>query len=459
MKEVVIIGSGPAGAAAALELLERNCKVTLLDEQPTPGGQIYRNVTEIEPQVAQVLGKDYLAGQGLMARLVAMEGQHKGLNYCRGAVVWSIDRTREVCWRVGESSYSKVFDAVIIATGALERPMPLPGWTLPGVLTVGAAQIIMKTGGQALPNAILIGSGPLLYLVAQQMTTLGHPPKLILDTSTFADEFSAAVHLRPSRTTFAYLAKGLGLLFQLVRAGVKRVRGVRDVQIHESNAGLEVSYTVGSKRQVASCEHALLHAGVVPNTQITRALDAEHEWDETNACFNPITSEQGRLAGTEGFWIAGDGASIMGAEAAAQRGTFAALSVSEWLQSAAPSEAATKRSAEIAKYVPMRRFLNQAYAPKQWFLTPEPQTIVCRCEEVTAAQVEAAFVEGAQGPNQAKAFTRCGMGACQGRYCGLTVTNIFAKSLQVSPSAVGYYRIRTPLKPIRLGELASHESH
>jgi len=457
MKEVAIIGAGPSGAAAAIELLERDVRVTLLDEQHRPGGQIYRNVTQMQPAVAKVLGKDYTSGKVLMSKLLEMEERLDHLTYHTGAVVWSVDRTREICWRSDGKSYSKIFDAVILATGALERPMPLPGWTLPGVMTVGAAQIIMKSGGQALRNSILLGSGPLLYLVAHQMSQFGRAPKAILDTSTFLDELKAAKHLRPDAITFGYLFKGIGLLAELKKAGVKRIRGVEDAEIEENQAGLEVSFSVDGQRTSLSCEHLLLHSGVVPNTQITRALDAQHDWDGSNLCFNPSTTVSGSLRDVDGFWVSGDGVSIMGAEAASIRGRIAALDVCQYFEGKTRPKPDESQDAELGRYAPIRKFLNQAYSPKPWFLTPPPHTIVCRCEEITAAEVHAALVEGAQGPNQAKAFTRCGMGTCQGRYCGLTVSNIFAQAKDTSPSSVGYYRIRTPIKPVSLGELASHE--
>ena len=459
MREVAIIGAGPSGAAAAIELLQRNIQVTLLDEQHRPGGQIYRNVTQTAPAVAKVLGKDYISGKPLMSNLLEMAKSLEHLTYHTDAVVWSVDRTREICWRSGGKSYSKIFDAVILATGALERPMPMPGWTLPGVMTAGAAQIIMKSGGQALGNSVLLGSGPLLYLVAHQMAQLGRAPKAILDTSTFLDEFKAAKHLRPDATTCKYLVKGMGLLVELKKAGVKRIRGVENAEIKESERGLDVFFSVDGKRQRLSCEHLLLHAGVVPNTQITRALDAEHDWDESNLCFNPRTTYSGALQDIDGFWVSGDGVNIMGAEAAAIRGRSAALDICQYLGVDIASKRNDSSDLKLARYVPIRKFLNQAYLPKQWFLTPPLNTIVCRCEEVTAAEIKTAFDQGAQGPNQAKAFTRCGMGACQGRYCGLTVSNIFAQARNISPSSVGYYRIRTPIKPVRLGELASHEHH
>ena len=158
----------------------------------------------------------------------------------------------------------------------------------------------------------------------------------------------------------------------------------------------------------------------------------------------------------DGVAIAGDGAGIAGAEAAVERGRLAGIAAVRALKGDAgklPDEAACRKM--LARYAGARAFLDTLYRPANAFRIPSGDTIVCRCEEVTAQQVIDNVAIGCTGPNQLKAFLRCGMGPCQGRMCGLTVTELIAETRGVAPAEVGYYRLRPPVKPIALAELAS----
>jgi NADPH-dependent 2,4-dienoyl-CoA reductase/sulfur reductase-like enzyme len=200
----------------------------------------------------------------------------------------------------------------------------------------------------------------------------------------------------------------------------------------------------------------LLHQGVVPNTQFSWSLRATHHWDDAQLCFTPQTDAWGELD-VAGIFVAGDGGGIAGAQAAEAQGELSALAIAAQLgaldQTTRNHNAAPllRRLAEVKR---IRPFLDTLYRPRDENRVPQDDVQVCRCEEVTAGDVRR-FVElGCQGPNQAKSFGRCGMGPCQGRLCGLTVTEVIAEARKVSPATVGYYRIRPPIKPLTLGELA-----
>ncbi len=456
-QRVCVIGAGPAGMATATTLCEQGFTVTLLDEQPAVGGQIYRNITRVSAATAHVLGADYKAGKVLADQLNA---QTERLRHLCSTVVWGVDPDGTVNWKANGQTYTEQFDALVLATGALERPTPMPGWTLPGVMTAGAAQIHLKNTGKPLNNTVLVGNGPLMYLVASQLAELGAPPRALVDTSSFGDEIAAAHYLRPTPTTLGYLTKGLKLKALLRRHGVAHLRAATDLRIEQAGEQLRLHFQHNGKAQQFDSEYVLLHFGVVPNIQLSKALGADHHWSAQNQCFEPTTSETGRLSELKHVWQVGDGAGILGAEAAAISGEIAALEIASTFKGSSPviAERLQRLQAAKAKFQPIRRFLDHAYAPPKRVLCPSDDTIVCRCEEITAGQIKTAIAEGAQGPNQAKAFTRCGMGSCQGRYCGLTVNQLFAQALGQSPAEVGYYRIRTPIKPITLGELASHDS-
>jgi bacterioferritin-associated ferredoxin len=159
-----------------------------------------------------------------------------------------------------------------------------------------------------------------------------------------------------------------------------------------------------------------------------------------------------------GVTLAGDGAGIAGARAAHSHGVMAALNAASALgriDTAQRDSAGRAAQAERSRWLRGRSFLDRMYRPAAQFRIPSGSTIVCRCEEVTAAQVIDSVKLGCTGPNQLKSFLRCGMGPCQGRFCGLTVSELIAQERQSTAAVVGHYRLRFPIKPVTLGELAS----
>jgi bacterioferritin-associated ferredoxin len=346
---------------------------------------------------------------------------------------------------------------VILATGALERPMPIPGWTLPGVMTVGAAQILLKTGGLVAERPIVLaGSGPLLWLFARQHLAAGGRIAALLDTTPRDTLGRALAHL-PAFLRSPYAAKGLRLL-ATVRARVHVVSGVTALR---AEGGTSVEAVVfrrgdGAEQRLAT-DLLLLHQGVVPQLNLALAARVAPVWDDAQRCFRPAVDAWGATA-VDGVAIAGDGAGIAGAEAAVWHGRIAALDVACRLgriDRAARDHAAGPERTMLARWTRGRAFLDARYRPADAFVVPADATVVCRCEEVTARQVRDAVALGAAGPNQMKAFLRCGMGPCQGRLCGLTVSELIAAARGVSPAEVGHYRLRPPVKPITVGELAS----
>lgn len=450
--DLAIVGAGPAGLAAAALGARFGLTTVLFDEQASPGGQIYRAVTETPLRERSLLGDDYWQGAKLAGDFIK-----GGAQYVPGATVWSISHEREIGVSADGKARLLTVRHVILATGALERPFPIPGWTLPGVMTCGAAQILLKSSGLGLDGkVVLAGTGPLLWLLAAQYRRAGVPIAAMLDTTPLRNWLAALPHL-PKFLQSRYAAKGRALLSE-VKASVRVVRGVTAIAARGEGRLREVTYRVGRGREVVLAADALLlHQGVVPNINLANAIGCEHRWDETQLCFVPEIDEWGRSS-IPGVSIAGDGGGIAGAEAAAESGRLAALDAA-WqlgkIDDFARDRHAAPYRASLAESLRGRRFLDLLYRPAARFRQPVGDTLVCRCEEVTAEQVLDAVKGGAIGPNQLKAFLRCGMGPCQGRLCGLTVTELIAKARKVAPGEVGYYRLRPPVKPITVAELAS----
>ena len=446
--DVVVVGAGPAGMAAATVTATAGLATLVIDENAGPGGQVWRAITTTPVMTRPTLGEDYWRGQPHVAAFEASPAA-----YLPGATVWSLDRERNIGVSAGGEARLLSARHVIIATGAMERPFPVPGWTLPGVMTIGGAQTLLKASG-LIPEGrvVLAGCGPLLWLYADQMLRAGGEIQAILDT-TDGEAWSAA---RPHALRFArsrYLAKGLRLM-AAVRRRVRVIGGITKLAIEGTSAVEAVSFQQGnqqSERMPAAT--VLLHQGIVPNVNLAMAAGVAHRWDDGQLCFNPVLDADG---GTNiaGLAIAGDGARIGGVEAAMARGQLAGVAAARALNAAAglPDPTAVRRV--LTRYSEPRAFLDAFYRPQKAFRVPTGDTVVCRCEEVTAREIIDTVRLGPEGPNQIKSFLRCGMGPCQGRLCGLTVTELMAEARGVTPEDIGYFRLRPPVKPITLAELA-----
>jgi len=454
-RDLAVIGAGPAGMAAAAKAAELGLSVALLDEQPNAGGQIYRDVDRVAALRGDILGKDYTDGAALTAGL-----RHDRINHIRSAVVWSIEDGFRLFYTKNGRGAQVAAGRVLLATGALERPMPLPGWTLPGVMTAGAGQILLKQSGVVARNAVLAGSGPLLYLIAAQMVCAGKPPAALVETQTTGDMIGAMRHLNGALRGWTYLVKGLKMLAMISRAGVPRYTGATGLAIDGGERAEAVRFTRRGRTHRIVCDTVFLHHGVVPNTQAARSLGVAHAWDAAQSCFVPSVDDWGQ-SDVPGIWIAGDGTGIGGAKAAEIAGRLAALKIAEQMgrltASARDAQAAPLRASRSRERA-ARPFLDAAYPPYDGAIAPADDTVVCRCEEVTAGEIRSYAKLGCLGPNQTKAFGRAGMGPCQGRYCGLTVTALLAEANGRTPDETGHYRIRPPLKPVALGELAAMDN-
>jgi NADPH-dependent 2,4-dienoyl-CoA reductase/sulfur reductase-like enzyme len=221
-----------------------------------------------------------------------------------------------------------------------------------------------------------------------------------------------------------------------------------------------VAFRSGGRHHRLATRLLALHEGVIPAQQVARSIGCAFDWDAAQRCFVPVLDEWGNSS-IDGVLIAGDAAGIGGARAAECAGRLAALETLRRLgriDAARRDALATSDRRTWQDHRAIRRFLDLLYAPRDEILCPANDVIVCRCEEVTAAAIRDVVRQGCLGPNQAKAFLRAGMGACQGRLCGPVVSELIAEARGVTPAEVGYYRIRPPLKPIAVGELVAAEA-
>lgn len=375
-----------------------------------------------------------------------------------GASVWQVTAQRQVHYLVEGVVEVVQGRHLLIATGAYERPFPIPGWQLPGVMTAGAGQILLKSAGLVPSGPVLLaGCGPLLYLLAVQYLRAGIEVAALVDTAASNTLARSWRHLPGALRGWRDLFKGIGLLAALKRAGVPHYRGARALAVEGDEHAQALRFECRGREVRIPAELILLHQGVVPNTQVSWSLRLEHQWNDAQSCWVAQRDEWGESSLPRVF-IAGDGGVIAGAHAARQQGGLVALAVA-WqlnrIEGDSLREAARTYRRELRRHLAVRPLLDALYRPLREHRIPADEVILCRCEEVTAGEIRRHVELGCLGPNQTKAFGRCGMGPCQGRLCGLGVTEVIADQRGVSPAEVGYYRIRPPLKPITLAQLAS----
>lgn len=453
--DLAIVGAGPAGMAAAVEAAARGLAAAVIDEQPAPGGQVWRNIEAAGAHAA--LGSAYAKGAAHAAAFRAAVA-----DYRPGTLVWHVETAPGAPARLwlmqGERVGQLRARRVLIASGATERPAPVPGWTLPGVMTVGAVQTLLKGAGMA-PSApvVLAGNGPLLYLTAVQLAAAGARIEAVLWTAP-EGAWRGALGRLPGFLASGTWRAGLDLMRSFRALGLRIVRDVAHLEIAGVKCAEAVRYrTAGGASGEIAMGLIALHEGVIPATNLARAIGCVQEWDAEQAAFRPRLDSWGQSS-VEGVQIAGDGGGIAGADAAPLAGRLAVLGAAHALGRLTTTErdglAAPLRRA-LDRILRGRPFIDSLYPPRLARASLADAVVVCRCEEVTAGAVRAAVASGAEGPNQIKAFLRCGMGPCQGRFCDPTVTRLIAEARGVPEAEIGQFRLRPPVKPVPLTAFAA----
>ena len=453
---LAVIGGGPAGIAAAVTAAEAGVPTILFDAANAPGGQVYRPLpNEFDITDSKALGPDYAIGEALRRRLA-----RSSVQYRPNTRIWSItDRFVLNAFDTNQSSQWRA-DHLIAATGTHERISPVPGWTLPGVVGLGAATIMLKSQ-HLLPGeaTVVAGAGPLVYAVAAGILALGGRVEAVADLSTRAQWLGAlpAMLARPD-----LVKRGAAWMRDLRRAGVPllfghtitRVLGATEVEGVELQPVDRNLSPRGVARRVNADALALGH-GLVPASQVAQLLGADHTFQAERGGWIPVRNAM--LESTvPGLFIAGDAGGISGAAAAPIEGEIAGLSVAHRLGALTDTEF-RKRSAVLRRRCHATQVFGQAMsalmAPRAGHLaTATADTTVCRCEDVSRAEIESALTAGAGDINQLKSWTRAGMGPCQGRMCGEAVAALVAAQVG-GRVAAGQWTARVPITPVPIAAL------
>jgi hydrogen cyanide synthase HcnB len=443
----VIVGAGPAGIRAAATLVAAGLPTIVIDEAARSGGQIYRRQPAgFTRPYAALYGFEAAKAQRLHDEFDTLAGR---IDYRPDTLVWDMRRGALHCLAGGRSTEIAYRD-LILATGARDRVISFPGWTLPGIYTLGGAQIALKSQGCAIGSSVVfLGTGPLLYLVAYQYAKAGAKVLAVLDTAPFAAKRRALPGLLMGGATFA---KGLWYVAALRARGIRVESGVRPIRADGDAAVTALRYRSagGTERRIA-CDALAFGFGLSSETQLADLAEIPFEYDSVQRQFLPVRESGGRTA-VAGIYLAGDGAGIAGADAAELSGERAALALLEdrGLAVDQPHVATLERA--LQRIAGFRAALETAFPfPVDLAAAMSDETVLCRCESVTAGEFRRAAAElGAAEVNRAKAFSRCGMGRCQGRVCGPAAAIVLAAALELPPEHIGRLRGQAPVKPIPL---------
>ncbi|MBJ2221178.1 FAD/NAD(P)-dependent oxidoreductase [Pseudomonas sp. MF7453] len=442
MKPVVIVGAGPAGITAARTLLDHGITPCLIDESPRGGGQVYRRQpANFQRSARQLYGFEAGKAQAVHRTLDELAPL---IDYRAQTLVWNAENKRLDLLNNNRTD-SVEYSRIIVATGATDRILPVPGWTLPGVYSLGAAQIALKYQGCAIGERVVFcGSGPLLYLVAYQYAQAGAKVMAVLDSAPFSAQCRALPALLRQPAT---LAKGLYYRAWLTAHGIAVHQDATLAQIK----GEQRVQGIRWGEHTLECDAVAFAHALRSETQLADLLGCEFAWNSLNRAWLPQRDSTGRSS-VEAVYLAGDGAGIMGADAAQIAGECAALAL---LEDAGVSVDRHRRDTLVKQLANIQRFrqgLETAFPfPEQWAVQAPDELILCRCEEVSVGEVRAVVDEGHWEINRVKAHCRVGMGRCQGRMCGLAAAEIVAQRSGRGIAHIGRLRGQAPIKPLPFG--------
>ncbi len=461
--ELAIIGGGPGGVVAAIEAAKTGVKVILLDENQSPGGQIYRQFEKgFKVNDAEVLGGDYEKGLDLLNQFSSLSDE---IEYLNNSTVWGIFDNNTLAFACNGTSSSISYKKLLIANGAYDRPVPFPGWTLPGVLTAGGAQKLVKTE-RILPGKkiLLGGTGPLQLVLAHQIIKAGGKIEAVLEAGNVSNNWFQG--LKGIWGNWDYLNEGWKYLRGIQKAGVPLLY---NHIILEARGNGQVEGAVFAKvdenwRPIPGTERTVdvdticLGYGLVPSTELTMLADCEHKYDQFLGGYIPVRSENMETS-VSGIYAVGDGAGVAGGKVAIEEGRIAGISIARSLDYISDANAAKsiKQSRKLMdKYNRLRKVLDEMSMPRPGlYELAKDDTVICRCEEITLKEIKTAMADGTTQVKDLKRKTRAGMGPCEGRMCAPSLIEIMRNHPNASPEGPGYLNPRPPVRPVALGVLAA----
>lgn len=442
----LVLGAGPAGIRAAMALAAAGLRPIVVDEGHACGGQIYRQPLRSDGRDAKARYGSEAAKAMRLHRDFAALGP--GIDYRPNSLLWNLrDGAADI---ISDGiSQGVSYDGLILATGATDRVLPIPGWTLPGVFTLGGAQIALKAQGCAIGRRVVFaGSGPLLYLVAWQYMKAGVEVAAVLDAAALAAKLNL---LRALPLAPGIVLRGVRMAAELTLRGTRVVMGVDRLAIEGEGRVARIVYRAGGREHAIACDGVGYGLNLRSETQAADLAGCAFRFDPRDRAHLPVRDASGR-SNVSGVYLAGDGARIAGADAAEAAGERAALALLEDRGLPHHISRAAVLEGALVKIDRLRDVLEAAFPyPAHWADDIADDTLLCRCEEISAGEARRAINDFSLTEiNRLKAVTRIGMGRCQGRMCGAVAAELLAAQTRRDISAVGRLRAQAPIKPIPL---------
>lgn len=453
--DLAVIGAGPAGLSAAVTAARAGAHVIVVDESPGPGGQYLRGGLRQSPS-------QYVSQSARRAQNLLEEMKFLHIDFRAETLAWALEGTGVALAGPSGSEWLEA-RTVVIAAGGREEVIPFPGWTLPGVMTLGGAQILAKTHGVVPGKRVLLaGSGPLLLATADELSRHGAQVLAVLEVTHplawLRHGMAAWGNWDRLREAWAYLVglnkRGIPYRFGRTVSGVSGEEQVESATVVRLN---KRGIPVPDSEERLAVDALCVGFGFVPNIELTQLAGCKHEYDSQKGGWVPEVDESMETS-IRGLFAAGETAGIGGAVAAMLEGRVAGLAAVQRLglvRSGIVNRtlADLRRSRQAAqRFGAMLSTLFQA-GSRLDALTMD-DTIVCRCEDVAAGQLRAAIRAGAHSLDALKNGTRAGQGPCQGRTCGPLIARLIARQTGSSLSTIKGFHVRPPLKPLPVGVLA-----
>lgn len=450
LDNIVIVGAGPAGTRAAECLVSHGLRPTVISEAPHNGGQIYRR----QPAGFNREGRKLYGSEWRKALAVhaAFDRIRSSITYLPDTSVFNIvDDTLYL--DTGGGIRRLTFGSLLIATGAMDRVLPLPGWTLPGVYTLGGAQVALKYQACTVGRRVAFaGTGPLLYLVAYQYARAGARVAGVFDTSPLSGKIAALPWLLGSPRTAAL---GAYYMTWLKLRRIPVVQGISPVEIHGQTRVDRFTYrNAAGETHAVSCDAVAMGYGLKPESQLAELAGCSLQADVTQRLWTVSHDGRGRVR--PGLYVAGDCSSIGGADVAELQGELAALCLLEDIGVAETSARMPGLARKLRRLRGFRTGLERAFPFPHHLVRALPkETVACRCEAVTLREMDEAIeLLGPEEPNRLKAFCRTGMGRCQGRVCGPFLMEYLAAARGKPWTEIAPLRSQAPVKPLAFAKAA-----
>ena len=459
--DLVVIGGGPAGIATASTAANLGIKVALIDERVTLGGQIFKRVGPgFDLTSKKSLGKDYLRGSDLIGEL-----SNPNIEVFTSTTVLTIDDGKVITSHPERGVRAFNHKYLVIAPGAYDRPVAFPGWTLPGVMTAGAVQTMVKTQRISPGKRIFFaGSGPLALAFSAQLISLGAPVFKVIESAPFPSPINL-LRLVSRVLGNLDLARDAGKYrTALLKARVPLHYG-RIIVRAEGNGRVEsVTHAKADKNwnpipgteKTEPADAICVGYGFFPSHELFRLVDCEFDYDENRGGFSVKKDSWGETT-VPSIFAVGDGTGVTGSYSATAQGRLAALRIA-FKEGLIDQDLLSLKSKPYRKELRARNGFQQALnkmfnVGSGIYRLADEETVICRCESVKRKSIDP-IIDSTDDVSVVKGISRAGMGLCQGRNCQRHIAAMIADRHQKSIGEVPFQTPRFPVKPVEIGAIA-----